>query len=86
LWRGCCRHAGFNEADPRQILEDNQANLKGRRVEWELASFLAKYPPEIASPQQNGEALPTAVEIVYDNYNALAIGFEGVAPLPDMSY
>jgi hypothetical protein len=48
LWRGCCRHAGFNEADPRQILEDNQANLKGRRVEWELASFLAKYPPEIA--------------------------------------
>ena len=48
--------------------------------ETQLASFLAKYTPEIASV---GEAIlnrmrqlyPTAVEIVYDNYNALAIGF-----------
>jgi hypothetical protein len=46
----------------------------------ELDSFLDKYTPEIAALAQKVLAkmrsrLPGAVELVYDNYNALAIGF-----------
>jgi hypothetical protein len=49
-------------------------------AETQLASFLAKFTPEIG---QRAEAilakmrrqLPHAIEMVYDNYNALAIGF-----------
>ncbi len=46
----------------------------------ELDSFLAKYTPEIAALARKILAkmrtrLPGAVELVYDNYNALAIGF-----------
>jgi hypothetical protein len=48
--------------------------------EDQLEGFLAKYTPEIAA--QAREALdrlraqvPGAVELVYDNYNALVIGF-----------
>jgi hypothetical protein len=48
--------------------------------EEQLASFLAKFLPEVAA---QAEAIrnvmrrryPTANELVYDNYNALAIGF-----------
>jgi len=48
--------------------------------EHQLASFLAKYTPQIAA---HAEAIrnhmrklyPTALELVYDNYNALAIGY-----------
>jgi hypothetical protein len=48
--------------------------------EQQLASFLAKFKPEVA---ELAEAIlnkmrrryPTALELVYDNYNALAIGF-----------
>jgi hypothetical protein len=48
--------------------------------EEQLASFLAKFEPEVAA---QAEAIrnamrrryPTANELVYDNYNALAIGF-----------
>jgi hypothetical protein len=46
----------------------------------QLDSFLAKYYPEIAARARAVLAamrarLPGAVELVYDNYNALAIGF-----------
>ncbi len=46
----------------------------------ELDFFLAKYTPEIAALARKVLAkmrsrLPGAVELVYDNYNALAIGF-----------
>jgi hypothetical protein len=46
----------------------------------QLDSFLAKYDPEVAKCARRALAkmrkrLPGAVEIVYDNYNALAIGF-----------
>lgn len=49
-------------------------------AEAQLAGFLAKYTPEIAALAQGAIAkmrsyLPGAVELVYDNYNALAIGF-----------
>jgi hypothetical protein len=48
--------------------------------ETQLASFITKYTPEIAALAEGilnrmRKLYPTAVEIVYDNYNALAIGF-----------
>jgi hypothetical protein len=46
----------------------------------QLAGFIAKFSPGIATLatallQKMRELLPGAVELVYDNYNALAIGF-----------
>jgi hypothetical protein len=46
----------------------------------QLASFLAKFTPEIAALTETilakiRKRYPTALELVYDNYNALAIGF-----------
>ncbi len=46
----------------------------------QLDSFLDKYTPEIAAQarvalRKMRARLPGAVELVYDNYNALAIGF-----------
>jgi hypothetical protein len=46
----------------------------------QLDKFLGKYSPEVAKTAQRAlikmrKLLPGAVEIVYDNYNALAIGF-----------
>jgi len=46
----------------------------------QLAGFIAKFTPEIgelaeAVLARMRERLPGAVELVYDNYNALAIGF-----------
>jgi hypothetical protein len=46
----------------------------------QLASFIDKFTPEIASLTKAVLAkmrarYPTALELVYDNYNALAIGF-----------
>ncbi len=48
--------------------------------ESRLATFLAKYTPEIVAETEAVLAkmrarLPGAVEMVYDNYNALVIGF-----------
>jgi hypothetical protein len=49
-------------------------------AEGQLASFIAKFNPEIAALAQSilaamKERYPTAIQLVYDNYNALAIGF-----------
>jgi hypothetical protein len=49
-------------------------------AEQQLASFIAQYTPEIASlaraiRARMRELYPTALELVYDNYNALAIGY-----------
>src|SRR5690349_17905498 len=46
----------------------------------QLASFIAKYTPEIASLtravlRKMDARLPHAQRLVYDNYNALAIGY-----------
>jgi hypothetical protein len=46
----------------------------------QLRSFLAKFDPRVAASARAAlarlrEKLPGAIEIVYDNYNALAIGF-----------
>ena len=48
--------------------------------EAQLEGLLAKYTPEIAGMAKAAlvkmrKRLPGAVELVYDNYNALAIGF-----------
>jgi len=48
--------------------------------ESQLASFIAKFTPEVARLAKALRAemrkkYPTALELVYDNYNALAIGF-----------
>src|SRR5882724_4584661 len=49
-------------------------------AEAQLTSFLEKFTPEIAKQavfilRKMRALLPGAVELVYDNYNALAIGF-----------
>jgi len=46
----------------------------------DLAAFLARYAPEIAARAEAvleglRARLPGAVELVYDNYNALVVGF-----------
>jgi hypothetical protein len=48
--------------------------------EHQLASFLAKYSPEVSNLAEAirgrmRKLYPTALELVYDNYNALAIGY-----------
>ena len=53
---------------------------KDASPEKQLAGFLAKYTPEIRASARAALAkmrarLPGAIELVYDNYNALAIGF-----------
>lgn len=53
---------------------------QGKDAEKQLAGFMAKFSTEITAL---GEAIrvemrklyPTAIELVYDNYNALVIGF-----------
>lgn len=54
--------------------------MKYQSPENQLAGFIAKYTLEIGALAQAALArmralLPGAVELVYDNYNALAIGF-----------
>ena len=48
--------------------------------EQQLAGFLAKYSPEVSNLAEAirlrlQKLYPTALELVYDNYNALAIGY-----------
>jgi hypothetical protein len=50
------------------------------QAEQQLASFIAKFSPEIAAVALSilaamRKRYPTAIQLVYDNYNALAIGF-----------
>ena len=54
--------------------------MKDEAPEEQLACFIAKYTPEIGGLAHEALAkmrarLPGAIELVYDNYNALAIGF-----------
>lgn len=51
-----------------------------RDAEEQLASFIAKFTPEVGSLAESilnsmRKLYPNALELVYDNYNALAIGF-----------
>ncbi|MFI5184614.1 MAG: hypothetical protein ACHQNV_09460 [Vicinamibacteria bacterium] len=54
--------------------------VTGRSAETQLARFITRYSPEVArvaraALKKMRARLPGAVELVYDNYNALAIGF-----------
>jgi hypothetical protein len=54
----------------------------------QLAGFIAKFDPAIASLARSSRAVlrkrfPTAVELVYDNYNALAIGYSSTERASD---
>ena len=54
--------------------------MNDKAPEEQLAGFIAKYTPEIGALCQAAlakmrERLPGAIELVYDNYNALVIGF-----------
>jgi hypothetical protein len=53
---------------------------QAKDAEEQLASFMAKFTPEIAAlagaiRAEMRKLYPTALELVYDNYNALAIGY-----------
>lgn len=55
-------------------------DIHGRSPAAQLKAFIAKYEPSVGAAARSALAtmrkrLPGAVEIVYDNYNALAIGF-----------
>jgi hypothetical protein len=52
----------------------------GQSPAKQLAGFIAKFDPAIATLARAARATlrrryPTAIQLVYDNYNALAIGF-----------
>src|SRR5665213_3208226 len=52
----------------------------GPRAEAQLRTFLAKYEPEMAAEARDVRArlekrMPTAIQMIYDNYNGLVIGF-----------
>jgi hypothetical protein len=54
--------------------------MKGKSPQAQLTAFLAKFDPKIATLAKAilvrmWARLPGAVQLVYDNYNALAIGF-----------
>ncbi len=58
-------------------------------TERQLESFIAKFTPEVAALIRACRAalrarFPSAVELVYDNYNALAIGFGSSARTSDV--
>jgi hypothetical protein len=54
--------------------------MKGKSPQKQLDTFIARYSPEVAAVARAAlvkmrARLPGAIELVYDNYNALAIGF-----------
>jgi hypothetical protein len=55
-------------------------SMKGKTPEAQLAGFIAKFTPEVAALGKAVLArlrtlLPPAIEMVYDNYNFLVVGF-----------
>jgi len=65
--------------------------MKDKTPELQLAGFIAKYTPEIGALAQATLAkmrtrLPGAIELVYDNYNALAIGFGSTERASDVIF
>jgi len=65
--------------------------MKDKAPEEQLAGFIAKYTPEIGALAHAALAkmrarLPGAIELVYDNYNALAIGFSPTERASDVIF
>jgi hypothetical protein len=57
----------------------------------QVAGFIAKFDPAIAKLTRSARAVvrkrfPTAIEIVYDNYNALAIGYSSSERTSDVLF
>ena len=57
----------------------------------QLAGFIAKFDPAIAKLVRSARILlrkryPTAIELVYDNYNALAIGYSSTERTSDVLF
>ena len=57
----------------------------------QLAGFIAKFDPAIAKLVRSArsvlrERYPTAIELVYDNYNALAIGYSPTERTSDVLF
>jgi hypothetical protein len=60
-------------------------------AEAQIESFIAKFSDEVAGQLRAARAamrarLPGAVELVYDNYNALAIGYGASEKLADVVF
>jgi hypothetical protein len=65
---------------PKGDRDSNIERSVNRSPQEQLASFIAKYTPEIGTQARSAvrrmrKRLPGAVILVYDNYTALAIGF-----------
>src|SRR5215813_14154091 len=65
--------------------------MNDKAPEEQLAGFIAKYTPEIGEMARAALArmrarLPGAIELVYDNYNALAIGFSPTERASDVIF
>jgi hypothetical protein len=57
----------------------------------QLAGFIAKFDPAIAKLVRSARSVlrkryPTAIELVYDNYNALAIGYSPTERTSDVLF
>src|SRR6476469_8291791 len=57
----------------------------------QIAEFIAKFDPAIAKLVRSARAVlrkrfPTAIELVYDNYNALAIGYSTTERTSDVLF
>jgi len=57
----------------------------------QVAGFIAKFDPAIAKLVRSARTLlrkryPTAIELVYDNYNALAIGYSSTERTSDVLF
>jgi hypothetical protein len=57
----------------------------------QVASFIAKFDPAVAKLTRSArlflrKRFPTAIELVYDNYNALAIGFSSTEKTSDVLF
>ena len=60
-------------------------------AEEQLDAFIAKFTPEVEAATRDAlgkmrTRLPGAVELVYDNYNALAIGFGPTERMSDILF
>jgi hypothetical protein len=65
--------------------------MNNNAPEEQLTGFIARYTPEIGALVQDALAkmrarLPGAIELVYDNYNALAIGFSPTERTSDVIF
>ena len=80
------RHLGRPDAGPHPTERMKEQSPRSR-----LSGFLAKFPPGVrsvarATLRKMRERLPGSVELVYDNYNALAIGFSPTDRVSDAAF